>query len=53
MDEGTAGLLFHPKDCGLSPIVSRLTVKQYNDKVRYVFQVHYFSKNLEECRGID
>lgn len=48
MGEDTAGLIFHPQDCGLPPIVSRVTVKQYNDKVRFVFQVHHFSKNLEE-----
>lgn len=39
MSEGIAGLVFHPKDCGLNPGSDGVTLKQYNDKIRFVVQI--------------
>lgn len=47
MSEGIAGLVFHPKDCGLNPGSDGVTLKQYNDKIRFVVQISHFSKNIE------
>lgn len=48
MGEGIAGFLFHARDYGLYPLDDRLTLKQYNDKVRSEVQISHFSKNAEK-----
>lgn len=47
MGESIAGFLFYARDYGLYPVNDRTTLKQYNDKVRFVVQISHFSKNAE------
>lgn len=49
MGEGTAaGFVVHSKDYGLHPLGDRVTLKQCNNKVRFVVQIHHFINNSAE-----
>ena len=42
------GFILYLRDYGLYPVDDRVTLKQYNDKVRFVVQISHFSKNAEK-----
>lgn len=47
MSEGIVGFVFYLKDCGFNFGSDGVILKQYNDKIRFVVQISYFSKNIE------